>query len=75
MKIKEMKPGDSGKVTGYEKGERALRDRLISMGLTRGAEFTVKKMAPLGDPAEIVVRGFSLSLRKAEVDLVMVEGI
>lgn len=73
MKIKEMIPGDKAVVRGYEKKSKLLRDRLITMGLTRGTEFTLTKIAPLGDPAEIQVRGFSLSLRKEEADIVIVE--
>lgn len=49
------------------------RERLLAMGLTKGAEFTVKRVAPMGDPVEIYVRGFSLSLRKNEVAAVLVE--
>ncbi len=73
MKIKEMNPKDSATVKGYEKGDKALREKMIRMGLTRGTEFTLKKIAPLGDPAEILVRGFSLTLRKAEADILVIE--
>ncbi len=73
MKIKEMKPNDKAVVAGYEKGDKQLREKLIRMGLTRGTEFTLKKIAPLGDPAEVLVRGFSLTLRKAEADIIIVE--
>ncbi len=47
-------------------GEGALRQRILDMGLTKGAEVTVRKVAPLGDPIEVSVRGYELSLRKAE---------
>ncbi len=47
-------------------GDGPLRQRILDMGLTKGAEVTIRKMAPLGDPLEITVRGFELSLRKAE---------
>lgn len=47
-------------------GEGALRQRILDMGVTKGAEITVRKMAPFGDPLEVTVRGFQLSLRKAE---------
>ena len=73
MKIKEMKTDDQARVTGYSKGVRFLRDRLVAMGLTRGATFTIKKVAPLGDPVKIELRGFSLSLRKDEADAIEVE--
>lgn len=72
IQLKEFSPGDRGAVTGYEKGNTAYRDRLLSMGLTKGTEFEVKRIAPLGDPIEIIVRGFSLSLRKAESDALLV---
>ncbi len=73
MKIKDLKLGEIASVVGYEKEGRMLRDRLISMGMTRGTQFKLVKMAPLGDPVEIEVRGFSLTLRKAEADIVIVE--
>jgi ferrous iron transport protein A len=69
----ELTPGETGKVVGYKKGTLAYRERLLSMGLTRGAEFTVERVAPLGDPVEITVRGFALSLRKDEAGAVLVE--
>lgn len=47
-------------------GEGALRQRILDMGVTKNAEITVRKMAPFGDPLEVTVRGFQLSLRKAE---------
>lgn len=75
MKIKEMMPGDKAIVKGYEKKNKLLRDRLITMGLTRGTEFSLNKIAPLGDPAEISLRGFSLSLRKDEADIVIAEAV
>ncbi len=73
MKLKEMTPATVCKITGYEKGDKVLRGRMVAMGLTRGTEFTVKKVAPLGDPVEIEVRGFSLSLRKLDADVLIVE--
>ncbi|MBE7383785.1 MAG: ferrous iron transport protein A [Leptolyngbya sp. SIO1E4] len=65
--------GQSGRVVGYEKGNRAYRERLLSMGLTPGTHFTVTRQAPMGDPVEIEVRGFKLSLRKAEAAALQVE--
>jgi ferrous iron transport protein A len=73
MKLKEMKPGQSGKVTGYETSDRNYRQKLLQMGLVRGAEFQVVRMAPLGDPVEISIRGSGLTLRKAEADALEVE--
>jgi len=66
--IASIKPGSRGEVTGYTSGSAAWRDRLLAMGLTRGTSFTVLRVAPLGDPVEIEVRGFKLSLRKTEAD-------
>lgn len=65
--------GEKGTVAGFVKGATAYRQKLLAMGLTRGTEFTVKRTAPLGDPVEINVRGFSLSLRKDEAAAIMVE--
>ncbi len=70
-----MKPGDTAVVVGYEKVDKNYRTKLFSMGLTKGTEFKLVKVAPLGDPAEISVRGFSLSLRKSEAEAVKVEVI
>ena len=67
--------GQSGRIVGYEKGSRAYREKLLSMGLTPGAQFAVTRQAPLGDPIEIEVRGFKLSLRKHEAAALRVEVI
>ena len=71
--LRELRRGEKGTVVGYAKGALAYRERLLAMGLTRGTEFTVKRVAPLGDPVEISVRGFALSLRRDEASAVMVE--
>ncbi len=73
MKIKEMNPGDKGIVVGYEKVNKDLRNKLLSMGLTKRIELEVVKFAPLGDPVEIKLRGFNLTLRKAEADILNLE--
>lgn len=67
--------GQSGRILGYEKGARSYREKLLSMGLIPGTSFTVTRQAPLGDPVEIKVRGFKLSLRKAEAALLQVESL
>lgn len=54
-------------------GEGALRQRILDMGLTKGATVTVRKVAPLGDPLEITVRGYELSLRKREAACIVVQ--
>lgn len=72
-KLKEMQVGDQGRVQGYEEGGRGYRRKLLSMGLTPGVEFQVMRVAPLGDPVEVRVRGTSVSLRKAEAEALQVE--
>lgn len=71
--LRELHIGEKGTIVGYAKGASAYRERLLAMGLTRGTEFAVKRAAPLGDPVEIFVRGFALSLRKDEAAAVIVE--
>ena len=66
--------GESGKIKAV-KGEGRLRRRLFDMGVTPGAELTMRKKAPLGDPIEITLRGYELTLRKAEAACVEVEVI
>lgn len=72
-RLNDMAVGDSGRVTGFDKGQKAWRKKLLSMGLTPGASFKVIRCAPMGDPVEIKVRGFSLSLRRAEAESVLIE--
>lgn len=67
--------GQSGRIVGYERGHRGYREKLLSMGLTPGTELTVTRQAPMGDPIEVEVRGFKLSLRKAEAAMLRVETI
>jgi len=67
--------GQSGRILGYEPGGRAYRGKLLSMGLTPGTHFTITRQAPLGDPVEIEVRGFKLSLRKGEAAALQVERV
>ncbi len=71
----EMALGDKGKVAGLEKGNQGYRKKLLAMGLTPGTEFNVVRYAPMGDPVEINVRGFALSLRKDEAAALRVERI
>ncbi len=68
-----MAEGEKGRVLHFAKGMKAYKQKLLSMGLTPGTEFTVLRVAPLGDPVEIKVRGSNLSLRKDEADIVNVE--
>jgi ferrous iron transport protein A len=70
--LKEIKVGQTVKVVKVH-GEGAIRRRIMDMGITRGVEVYVRKMAPLGDPMEVFVRGYELSLRKADAEMVEVE--
>jgi ferrous iron transport protein A len=74
-KLADMAVGERGRVSGYEKGLDAYRKKLLSMGLIKGTEFTIHRVAPMGDPVEIEVRGYHLSLRKDEATALFVEGI
>lgn len=71
--LKEMAVGDSGRVKGFKQGGKAYRKKLLSMGLTPGVEFSVTRYAPMGDPVEIEVRGYRLSLRREEAEAVLIE--
>jgi len=71
--LQDMTVGETGTVSGYVKGTTVYRQKLLAMGLTRGTEITIQRIAPLGDPVEIQVRGFALSLRKNEASTLMVE--
>ncbi len=73
-RLSDLKPGEAGIVRKVE-GDKALRRRMLDMGLSNGAEVKVKRVAPLGDPVEFIVRGYSLSLRKAEAHAIHVETV
>jgi ferrous iron transport protein A len=75
MQIGELKVGQTARVVSLSPGDKAYRQRLIAMGLIPGTEFTLSRIAPLGDPVEIRVRGFALSLRKAEAGMLQIEPI
>jgi ferrous iron transport protein A len=64
--LKELKVGQQARVAGFAKGAPGYRHRLLTMGLTPGTALTMMRVAPLGDPVEIEVRGYSLSLRRDE---------
>ncbi len=70
--LKEVKVGQTVKVVKLH-GEGALRRRIMDMGLTKGVEIYVRKVAPLGDPLEVTLRGYELSLRKADAEMIEVE--
>lgn len=73
LTLKDMAVGESGYISGYVKGTSNYREKLLAMGLTRGTQFSIERIAPLGDPVEIQVRGFSLTLRKDEASTLVVE--
>ena len=70
--LREIKIGGTARVVKVH-GEGAVRRRIMDMGITRGVEIKVIKVAPLGDPLEITVRGYELSLRKADAAMIEVE--
>lgn len=70
--LDQLKPGERARVVQV-KGEGRVRMRIFDMGLTPGTEITFRKVAPLGDPIEITVRGYELSLRKNEAQYVVIE--
>ena len=66
MTLKDVKTGDTAKVVKVC-GEGAVKRRIMDMGITKGVEIFVRKVAPLGDPVEVTVRGYELSVRKADM--------
>lgn len=70
--LKQAAIGDTVKVVKLH-GEGAVKRRIMDMGITRGAEVHIRKVAPLGDPIEVKVRGYELSLRKADAEMIEVE--
>ena len=70
--LKEVAIGNTVKVVRIN-GEGAIKRRIMDMGITRGIEIYIRKVAPLGDPVEVTVRGYELSIRKADAEMVEVE--
>lgn len=70
--LKEIKIGETAAVKKLH-GEGAVKRRIMDMGITKGVEIYVRKVAPLGDPIEVTVRGYELSLRKADAEMIEVE--
>jgi ferrous iron transport protein A len=71
MTLREVKIGDTVKVSKLT-GEGPVKRRIMDMGITKGVEIFVRKVAPLGDPIEITVRGYELSVRKADAEMIEV---
>lgn len=72
MTLRQIKVGQSAKIVRLN-GVGAVKRRIMDMGLTKGVEIFVRKVAPLGDPIEVTVRGYELSLRKADAEMIEVE--
>lgn len=70
--LKESKVGDTVRIVKLH-GEGAVKRRIMDMGLTKGVEVQIRKVAPLGDPIEVTVRGYELSIRKADAEMIEVE--
>ena len=70
--LREIEIGGTAKLKKLH-GEGAVKRRIMDMGITKGTEVTVRKVAPLGDPMEVTVRGYELSLRKADTEMIEVE--
>ena len=72
MTLRDVKIGETCKVKRIH-GEGALKRRIMDMGITKGVEIYVRKVAPLGDPVEVTVRDYELSIRKGDAELIEVE--
>ena len=70
--LKEVRVGETVRVQKLT-GEAPVKRRIMDMGITKGVEIYVRKVAPLGDPIEVTVRGYELSLRKADAEMIVVE--
>ena len=70
--LRDVKVGETAKVVKLH-GEGAVKRRIMDMGITRGVEVTVRKLAPLGDPVEVTVRDYELSIRKADAEMIEIE--
>lgn len=70
--LKQVKRGETVTVQKLQ-GEGPVKHRIMDMGITKGTSIFVRKVAPLGDPVEVTVRGYELSLRKADADMILVE--
>lgn len=70
--LKDVNVGETATVTRLH-GEGAVKRRIMDMGITKGVEIYVRKVAPLGDPMELTVRGYELSVRKADAEMIEVE--
>lgn len=74
-RVQDLKPGDAARVVRFAKGDRGYRQRLLAMGVTPGVVFSITRVAPFGDPIEISVRNFTLTLRRSEAEILEIERI
>ena len=72
MTMADLKAGELAEITGYTLGNASYRAKLLALGLTHGVQLKIINVAPLGDPFEIAVRGYHLSLRREEVGVIKV---
>ena len=70
--LRQAKVGDTSKVVKLH-GEGAVKRRIMDMGITKGTEVHIRKVAPLGNPVEVTVRGYELSIRKADAEMIEIE--
>ena len=70
--LREAKIGDTVRIVKLH-GEGAVKRRIMDMGITKGVDVYIRKVAPLGDPIEVTVRGYELSIRKADADMIETE--
>ena len=73
MTMADLKAGELAEITGYALGNASYRAKLLALGLTHGVQLKIINVAPLGDPFEIAVRGYHLSLRREEVGVIKVK--
>ena len=71
--LKSLAVGDSGRIIGFDQTGSPYRKKLLARGLTPGTEFSVTRFAPMGDPVEIKIRGFALTLRKNEASVLLID--
>ncbi|OGT46482.1 MAG: iron transporter [Gammaproteobacteria bacterium RIFCSPHIGHO2_12_FULL_41_20] len=75
MQLSELTVGSKARIVRVQAGEKSYRQRLMALGLLPGTELTLTRVAPLGDPVQITVRGCALSLRKAEARILQIEKV
>lgn len=75
MNFNDLCVGQKARVLSFQAGDKTYRQRLAALGLLPGTEFIVTRIAPLGDPIEITVRGYALSLRKSEASMLLIEEV